>query len=76
VPKAVVRSARKHLDKLEISSPPMTAQGGLFDQTVAATAPEPHPVMDALAELQPDELSPRDALDKLYQLKRLLDANS
>ena len=76
VPKPVVRSARKHLEKLEIGSSPATTQGGLFDQRVVAPPPEPHPVMDALAELQPDDLSPKEALDKLYQLKRLLDAHS
>jgi hypothetical protein len=28
--------------------------------------------MGALRELQPDELSPKDALEKLYQLKKLV----
>ena len=28
-------------------------------------------VLDALRDLNPDELSPREALDRLYQLNRL-----
>lgn len=40
-------------------------QGGLFDTT-------PHPAMDALSALDPDELTPREALARLYELKQLL----
>jgi DNA mismatch repair protein MutS len=31
----------------------------------------PHPLLARMAELQPDELTPREALDLLYDLKRL-----
>jgi DNA mismatch repair protein MutS len=34
--------------------------------------PEPHPVVDALADLDPDSLTPREALERLYALKELL----
>jgi DNA mismatch repair protein MutS len=34
--------------------------------------PEEHPVLQSLRDLQPDELSPKDALEKLYQLKKLV----
>ena len=71
VPKSVVRAARKHLGKLETGSTEPVAQGGLFE---SATRPEevtPHPVLDALADLKPDELSPREALEKLYALKAM-----
>ncbi len=41
----------------------------------AATAPRaPHPVEAALRALDPDTLSPREALDTLYRLRSLLDA--
>jgi DNA mismatch repair protein MutS len=30
-------------------------------------------LLNALAEIDPDQLSPRDALDALYRLKRLTD---
>jgi DNA mismatch repair protein MutS len=32
----------------------------------------PSPLQAKLAEIDPDKLSPRDALDALYQLKKLL----
>ena len=32
---------------------------------------KPHPVVEALENLSPDELSPRQALDLIYTLKRL-----
>jgi DNA mismatch repair protein MutS len=75
VPKPVVRAARKHLEKLETNSAPATAQGGLFDQPVTAPESAPHPALDALDDLRPDELSPREALEKLYQLKQMRDLN-
>ena len=39
-----------------------------------AAAPEPkeHPVLGALRDVQPDELSPKAALENLYQLKKLI----
>ena len=33
---------------------------------------EEHPALAALQTLDPDELSPREALDRLYALRRLL----
>jgi DNA mismatch repair protein MutS len=32
----------------------------------------PHPAVDALEDIDPDELTPRQALEQLYQLKKLL----
>ena len=71
VPRSVVRSARKHLEKLEVTHVPASPQAGLFDVPKNSTEPEIHPALDALDDLKPDELSPREALDKLYQLKKL-----
>ena len=36
----------------------------------AAPEPEEHPLLSALRDVQPDELSPKAALEKLYQLKK------
>jgi DNA mismatch repair protein MutS len=47
------------------------AQADLF-AAAEPTAPPPHPAVEALGDLDPDALSPREALDKLYELKRLL----
>ena len=40
-----------------------------------ADAPEPHPIVEAMKELSPDDLSPREALEALYKLKGLVDNN-
>jgi DNA mismatch repair protein MutS len=71
VPQNVIRVARKQLRSLEQQSAGHSPQGDLF----AAAPPEPeppeeHPLLEKLRTLQPDELSPRQALDLLYELKR------
>ena len=71
VPKSVVRAARKHLSKLEMGDATSSAQGSLFVPLAKPSEAVPHPVLDALADLRPDELSPREALEKLYALKAL-----
>jgi DNA mismatch repair protein MutS len=71
VPKSVVRAARKHLGKLEIGNATPVAQGSLFEPATRHEEVAPHPLLDALADLKPDELSPREALEKLYALKAM-----
>jgi DNA mismatch repair protein MutS len=72
VPKAVIRQARKYLQMLEDAS---VARGPQTDLFAASTKPEPEPPVDALREalqkVNPDELSPREALELLYRLKKL-----
>jgi len=72
LPKAVIGEAKRHLAMLEHMSirpasptppTPPTPQLSLFDA--------PHPVEAALREIDPDALSPREALDALYRLKKL-----
>jgi len=41
--------------------------------TSPATPPEPSPLEQALREINPDDLSPRDALELVYRLRALLD---
>ncbi|MEW5782697.1 MAG: DNA mismatch repair protein MutS [Pseudomonadota bacterium] len=49
-----------------------SAPGGTFMIPPAATfATTTHPALEALAALDPDALSPREALERLYALKRL-----
>ncbi len=73
VPKAVIKSARKYLQLLENDSLARGGQPDLFSPGQAA--PEPDPEVDAaralLDTVNPDELSPREALELLYRLKRL-----
>ena len=71
VPRAVVRAARKYLEKLEDMRTPVSPQGGLFDTPRTVPDAVPHPALDAIDDLDPDNLSPKEALEKLYQLKRL-----
>ncbi|HUG78946.1 MAG TPA: DNA mismatch repair protein MutS, partial [Burkholderiales bacterium] len=72
VPKGVIRQARRYLQMLEESSLASSGQADLF----AKSRPEePEPAVDALreamAKISPDDLSPREALELLYRLKRL-----
>ncbi|MCU0869723.1 MAG: DNA mismatch repair protein MutS, partial [Burkholderiales bacterium] len=71
VPASVIRAARRKLAELESAS---SAQGDLFfgaPTPVATDAPTASAVEEALAALDPDALSPREALDALYRLKAL-----
>jgi DNA mismatch repair protein MutS len=72
VPNDVIRAAKKQLLKLEQNSAAQNPQGDLFDKKPEMPEPEEHPVLKALRELQPDELSPKEALEKLYQLRNLV----
>jgi DNA mismatch repair protein MutS len=73
IPKEVVRAARKHLAELEKQLRPAGAQDDLFSQL----QPQPPAPGDALrrelAALDPDKLSPREAMEALYRLKDLAD---
>ena len=80
VPPQVIRAARKHLASLEAHSVQATPQFDLFSAPGPAAveesaAAEPDPRLAALAqavdELDPDLLTPREALDALYRLKAL-----
>ena len=74
IPKEVVRAARKHLAELESHLRAAGPQADLFSAPPAAPGPEPHPVLEALAAIDPDALTPKEALDALYRLKGNLDA--
>ncbi|HZQ75630.1 MAG TPA: DNA mismatch repair protein MutS [Burkholderiales bacterium] len=72
IPKPVVKQARKYLQLLEESSVSRGGQSDLFSKT---TEVEKEPQLDAVREelqkVNPDELTPREALELLYRLKRL-----
>src|SRR4051812_9965521 len=75
IPKDVVRAARRHLGELEKQLRPAGAQPDLFAAAAPPPASEPAPdaLHAALDALQPDSLSPRDALAALYRLKQIAD---
>ena len=68
----MIRQARKYLELLEESA---VTRGSQYDLFAATKAPEPEPAADPLREelgkVNPDELSPREALELLYRLKKL-----
>ena len=73
IPSAVVRAARKQLREFEQRAAVDPLQPDLFAQgEPEPPEPEPHPVVDRLAAIDPDSLTPREALDALYALKGLL----
>ena len=72
MPPALVRQARATLERLESQQDAGQAQVDLFSPApVSPSAPEPGPLEAALDQVDPDQLSPRDALDALYRLKSL-----
>ena len=87
VPPSVIRAARKHLARLEAQALDATPQLDLFapaasDDADASpeAAPAPaqataeSPALALLDAIDPDALSPREALERLYELKRLASA--
>jgi DNA mismatch repair protein MutS len=83
VPAPVVRRAASLLATLEKHGGPLGAAGApltalpLFAATPSVPPPgtpcsERDPLTEALATLEPDQMSPREALDALYRLKAML----
>lgn len=82
IPASVITEARAELSRLEASGQPAQqrpsrAASGSRDtnpfQAELFGPPATHPVLEELADLSPDELSPRAALDLVYRLKSLLE---
>ena len=73
IPKDVVRAARRHLAELEKQLRPGGAHPDLFSQQGAAMEEpaEGHAALEALLELKPDEMSPKEALEAIYRLQKL-----
>ena len=72
VPRQVLQRARARLQELEAASHPR--QADLFaslPRTSPPPEPEPDPVRTRLDSVDPDDLTPREALDLLFELKRL-----
>ncbi len=71
VPAAVVNHARHALAALETQQSQAQAQVDLFAPPPPTAAPEQSASDKTLATIDPDLLSPREALDALYRLKKL-----
>jgi DNA mismatch repair protein MutS len=77
VPSSVIRAARRQLASLEEKSLAATPQRDLFANPNAKVEPEAspeHPLIGQLRAVDPDALTPRDALELIYQLRKTLDA--
>jgi DNA mismatch repair protein MutS len=74
VPAAVVTHARHGLAALENQRSESRAQVDLFAAPPELQAPEQSAVHKALGTIDPDTLSPREALEALYRLKKLSSA--
>jgi DNA mismatch repair protein MutS len=72
VPPQVIKAAKHKLHQLEnrdnVASEQVPSQ---VSMNLLAPMPEPSPAMDKLAQINPDDLTPKQALDLLYELKRL-----
>ncbi len=74
IPRAVLEHARRHLAELEKQQRADSPQLALFDQAADSKIPEqkssvPDPLRERLSGLDLDTLSPRQALEMLYELK-------
>jgi len=69
----VIRQAKKTLELLEEQSLQRGGQNDLFFRANEKISDEPQAdaLRDALQAVNPDELTPREALELLYRLKKL-----
>jgi DNA mismatch repair protein MutS len=72
IPKSVVASAKRKLAQLEQQNLTAGPQTDMFVQPAVEPSPVEHPVLDTLETMDPDDLTPKQALEALYKLKGLL----
>ena len=75
MPAALIRQARATLEALEHKAQQGQAQVDLFAPPAAATESETPAALRTLAAIDPDKLTPREALETLYRLKAQLKGN-
>jgi DNA mismatch repair protein MutS len=74
VPGTVIRAARRRLAELEEQGFTARPQRDLFAPDAPAPAePSHHPSLELLRSVDPDAMTPREALDLLYRLRQKLD---
>ncbi len=72
IPGNVIQAARKRLAQLEQQGMVGGAQGDLFSALPQQPEPSLSPTDEILSALDPDDLSPKAALELVYRLKKLL----
>jgi DNA mismatch repair protein MutS len=77
IPGPVLKAAQEKLRELELTVPGQAssdnAAADLSAQNDLFSLAQPHPSLELLKAMELDDLSPRQALEKLYELKSLLD---
>ncbi|MFZ4537453.1 DNA mismatch repair protein MutS [Propionivibrio sp.] len=71
IPSSVVKAARRQLREFEQRASINPLQPDLFASIPEPAVAEPNPAMERLAAIDPNELTPKQALDALYELKAL-----
>jgi DNA mismatch repair protein MutS len=72
VPREVVQQAKQKLFELEQEGAERSEHDSGVPQMPLFEPDPPHPLEEVLGLLEPDEMSPREALQALYRLKELL----
>jgi DNA mismatch repair protein MutS len=74
VPGTVIRAARRRLAELEEQALSSGPQRDLFASNAPPPEePQPHAIVDLVRAIDPDSMTPREALDALYRLRQKLD---
>jgi DNA mismatch repair protein MutS len=71
VPRATTERAKRKLTQLEQQQLRQANQADLFLDSAAPAEAPAHPALARLESIDPDQLTPKGALDLLYELKRL-----
>ncbi len=71
IPKSTIAAARRKLASLEQQNINNGPQVDLFSHSEPAEA-EPDPLQELLMDIEPDNITPKQALEALYQLKNLI----
>jgi DNA mismatch repair protein MutS len=69
IPRSVTAEARRYLIELERERDSLRGHLSPDQPQLSLFAPAPSPVLDALCALDPEEMSPREALDLLFKLR-------
>jgi DNA mismatch repair protein MutS len=69
IPKSVTAEARRYLTELERERDALRGHLSPQPPQLSLFAPAPSPVLDALCALDPEELSPREALDLVFKMR-------
>ena len=68
---AITHEIAHYQAKLEEEAASRNPQGDLFSTNTKEPEPPTHPALEALRQIDPDALSPKDALELLYRLQKL-----